>query len=204
MSNLYIGTAQMKAELRITGTASDSILQDAIETASRVIDSYKSVRDGNYSGTVSQTRYYTPRWNSCEIEVDEFFGEPVVEIDTSGTGSYSTTWNAGTQFTTQPVNNALDSKPFRSLRLRTQSGSYFPYYDDSVKVTAGFGWETTPAAIERAASILAARYYNRRDAVFGVLNVGSADSLAVRLPRTDPDVAQLLDSVDGRQPRPIA
>jgi hypothetical protein len=204
MSNLYIGTTQMKAELRITGTASDSIIQDAAETASRVIDSYKGVRDGNYSGTVSQTRYYSPHSSDIEVEVDEFMGTATVTLDATGNGSYDTSWTQGTEFTAQPVNNSLDSKPFRRIRIRRQSGACFSGYDNALKVEADFGWATTPPQVERAASILAARLYNRRDAVFGVLNVGAADAIAVRLPRTDPDVAQLLDSVDSRQPRSVA
>lgn len=203
MSNLYIGTAQMKSELRITGTASDSVLQDAIETASRVIDAYKDVRDGNYTGTVSQTRYYSPSYMDCEVSVDEFMGDPTVTVDLTGDGVYETTWVAGTHFSVQPVNNALESKPYRSLRIRRQAGVYFSGYDDGLKVTAGFGWASTPPQVERAAAILAARYYNRRDAVFGVIAVGSVDTVAMRLPHTDPDVAQLLDSVDSDPPRPI-
>jgi hypothetical protein len=89
------------------------------------------------------------------------------------------------------------------VRILPQSGKYFPGYFRSVQIIGSFGWAETPILVKQACKILAQRYWNRKDSPMGVLAVG-VDGAAVRLSRTDPDVAFLLDQVDGRAPRLVA
>ena len=56
---------------------------------------------------------------------------------------------------------------------------------------ASFGWAETPVQIQRAASIIAAKLFQRKDAVYGVLGVG-VDGAAVRIGSFDAEVQTLI------------
>jgi len=202
----YVSTVELKSTLGISGTASDTDVLKAVDAASRMVEEYKRLTSGRttrYYPTV-ETRYYTPTCGATELDIDDAVNINSVVVDRSGNYSYSETWTSGTQYVLEPRNNPLESKPYRTIVQAPLSGLSFPDWPQSVKVTGTFGWSTAPAQVSEAAAILAARYYSRRNTPFGVLSVGVDASAAVRLPRTDPDVAQLLDSVDSNVPRLFA
>lgn len=215
MATYYVSTIELKNTLSITGTASDSDILLAVDAASRMVEEYKRLTSGRtvrYYPSV-ETRYYSPRTDdivalnlssAVSLEIDDAISIDLVKVDRTGDYSYSETWTAGTHYVVEPKNNALEGKPYRTIVRRTLANTFFPPWPQSVSVTGTFGWSTTPALVKQATSILAARYYNRRNSPFGVLSVGLDGSSAVRLPKTDPDVAQLLDAVDSNVPRLFA
>lgn len=205
MPTYYVGTAEFKTLHGITGTVYDQRVTDAVDTASRMVEEYKRLTSGrttHYYPTV-ETRKYTAPCGVTALDIDDVVTVNSVTVDRVGNLSYSESWTAGTQYVMEPVNNPLESKPYRTIVRLPLAGRWFPDTPQGVSVTGTFGWATTPALVKRATDILAARYYNRPDSVFGVLSVG-LEAAAVRLPRTDPDVAQLLDAVDSNVPRLVA
>jgi len=202
----YVSTVELKNTLNISGTASDTDILKAVDAASRMVEEYKRLTSGRttrYYPTV-ETRKYTPACNTAELEIDDCVGVDSVVVDRSGNYSYSETWTAGTQYVLEPVNNPLEDKPYRTIVKAPLSGLNFPTYPQSVSVTGTFGWSTQPALVTQAAMILARRYYERRNTPYSVLSVGVDAAGAVRLPKTDPDVVQLLDAVDSNVPRLFA
>lgn len=191
----YITRAELKATLQIKGEASNADLDLAIEAASRMADEYNGAR---YYPT-AETRYYTPS-DSMVLDIDDISTVVEVAVDRVGNQTYSETWNAGTQFLLEPVNNPLNDKPVRTIVRIPRVCLPFPPGPQSVRVTGTFGWATTPALVKQAVGIQASRLYNRRNAPFGILAVGADTGAAMRLPKVDQDVAELLDAVDAQPP----
>ena len=202
----YFTSDELKARLNITGTILDAEVDRACSATTELIDEYKRLSTGrrvHYLPTV-ETRYYTPEhYHDLMLSVDDVQGITEVAIDRTRNYSYSETWTARTDYVMEPANNPLEGKPQRTVVRNTIVARPFPVHPQSVRVTGTFGWSTTPNLVTQAASLLAARLFTRKDSPFGILTVG-LDAAAVRLPRTDPDVAQLLDSVDSDVPRSFA
>lgn len=202
----YVTNAEVKYSLNITGTAADNDITRAVDAASRMVEEYKRLTSGRatrYYSTV-ETRYYSPSCEAVSLEIDDCIGVNSVTVDRTGNFAYSETWTAGTQYVLEPKNNALESKPYRTIVRVPRAATYFPGGPQSVQVTGTFGWATAPSLVQQATLLLAARYYQRRNAPFSVLAVGVDSGAAVRLPKTDPDVVQLLDAVDSNVPRLFA
>lgn len=205
MATYYVSTAEFKSAYNITGTANDADVTQALDAASRMVEEYKRLTSGRttrYYASV-ETRYYSPNCELAELDIDDVISIDSVVVDRVGNLSYSETWTAGTQYVLEPRNNPLEGKPYRTIVRLPLAGRYFPDSPQSMKVTGTFGWSTAPALVKQATQILASRYYNRRNSPFSVLSVG-LDAAAVRLPKTDPDVVQLLDAVDSNVPRLVA
>lgn len=198
-STTYATRTELKSWLGITGTSQDGELDDALESASRVIDIYKGTR----FYPVTETRYYSPHTWDESITVDDLNTAGTVSVDTSGDYTYGTTWTANTHFILEPVNAPLTGSPYDTLRLLPQSGVAFTGYLKGLRITGSFGWAAAPAQVKQACKMLAGRYYNRRNTPLGIMSVGAGDA-ALHLARTDPDVAQILDNIDGSQAQLIA
>lgn len=207
MSTNYVTVTALKATMQIVGTASDADLTLACDAASRLVEEYKRLTTGRsvryYSS--SETRYYTPEHcHDLMLNVDDFQSISTIAIDRTWDYSYSETWTASVDYVTEPANNLLESKPQRTIVRVPRAYRPFPEHPQSVKITGTFGWATAPTLVQEATSILAARLYGRRNAPFGILAVGVDSGAAIRLPKTDPDVATLLDAVDSDVPRVFA
>lgn len=197
--NLYVSRSELKTTMGISVTTYDDDIDLAITAASRVIDGYK--RERFYPTT--ETRYYDPPTGTA-LELDDGLNALTsVATDLTGDGVYETTWTNGTDFELEPYNNPLTGAPYRTLRLRPQSGSRWPCYRKSIKVIGSFGWAETPILVKSACKILAQRYYMRKDSPLGILAVGVEGAVA-QLRKTDPDVAAMLDSVNPVPVRPFA
>ena len=64
-------------------------------------------------------------------------------------------------------------------------------FPDRVRITAVWGWPETPDDIIQAQLLQAMRYYRRKDSPEGI--AGSAEWGLVRIPRLDPDVAEMIE-----------
>ena len=192
ITNGYVTLAQVKAALRITDSVDDTLIEGAVESASRLIDGY-CARNFYQSGTV--TRYFaTP--DSLICQTDDLAGTAItIESNPAGDGNW-VTW-AATDYQLEPLNGNLDGIAWAYDRVRAISDYVFPtgnqFADEGealVRITGVFGWPSVPKAIETACLIQSTRIFKRYDSPLGVAGFG--DFGAVRVSRfLDPDVEQL-------------
>jgi len=197
ITNGYATLAQVKAALRITDTIDDTLIELAIESASRDIDAY-CARVFYSVGT--GTRFFSA--------TDDYFcaiddAQSISEVATSSTsnGVYATVWanptagNNDGDYQTEPVNASYpnDGIVMPITGLRALWNYLFPIAGGAalVKVTGVWGWSAVPTAIKQACVIQAARIFKRNDSPLGVAGFG--DMGAMRVSRVDPDVARMLE-----------
>ena len=190
ISNGYATLAEVKAALRITDSIDDSLLEMAIESASRLVDAY-TARSFSNAGTA--TRYFVAD-NDWLTNIDDAITITEIATDFSADGTYDTIWQAS-DYQLEPLNGRVDGLvvPYNAIRA---IGDYtFPIWggEGLVKVTGTWGWSAIPTAIKQATVIQSSRIFKRLDSPLGVLS--SPDLGFIRVgSRLDPDVAQLVDS----------
>ena len=189
ITNGYATLAEVKAALRIGDNLDDSLLEMAIESASRLLDSY-TARSFYVAGTA--VRYFTAT-NDFLTNLDDAITITQVATDSSADGTYDIIWQAD-DFQLEPLNGRIDGLvvPYNAIRA---IGDYtFPIWGEEalVKVTGNWGWPSVPIAIKQATIIQSSRIFKRLDSPLGVLS--SPDLGFIRVgARIDPDVAQLVD-----------
>jgi hypothetical protein len=190
VTNGYCTLAELKAALRLTDNTDDTLLENAIEGASRRIDGYC----GRFFYKTASTAITMYPFNSyVQPLADDVANTSItLKTDTNGDGTFDTTWVQGTDYQLEPLNAALEGKPYR--RIVAIGGKTFPqqYTPDRplVQVTAEWGWQTIPDDIREACILLAMRGFARLNAALGV--VGFAD-MAIQVRAVDPDVRDLLN-----------
>jgi len=187
ITNGYASLTQVKAALRITDSVDDTLLEMAIESASRLIDGY-TYRYFYNAGTA--VRNFAAE-DSYLVNIDDLVS--ISELKTTDEiGSEYTTWNA-TDYQLQPVNGKQDGLniPYTSIlavddKLFNTLGS-----QALVRITGVWGWSAVPVAVTQATVIQSSRIYKRLDSPLGVAGFG--DLGAIRVGRSlDPDVEQLV------------
>jgi hypothetical protein len=189
ISNGYATLVQVKAALRITDNVDDTLLEMAIESASRAIDGHA----GRYfysSGTATRVFSADDAW-VCQI--DDLAGTAItLKSDPNADGTWNYTW-ARSDYQLEPVNGVVDGLQVPYTRIRAIDNYNFPVLNDEalVEVTGVFGWASVPTAITQACVIQSSRIFKRLDSPLGVAGFG--DMGAVRVSRyLDPDVEQLV------------
>ena len=184
----YVALSELKSALGITGSTDDDFLNLAIDSAEESIDDLCG-RVFTAAGSASARTYRAQPYLAVTDDISTLTGL-VVKTDTSGDGTFDTTW-ASTDIQAEPLNNLVKGRSVNNLRA---GGSYtFPVYGDglaSVEVTAKWGWPAVPDSIKQSALMLASRLYSRKASPMGVIGVG--DFGPVRVSRSDPDIAHLL------------
>lgn len=193
ISNGYATLAQIKDVLRIetADTADDSLLERAVESASREID--KAVERRFWQDSSAVARYFSAVSPIGPLEVDDFATTTglLVATDDAGDGLYSTSWTLDTHFETTPRNASADSEPWSYLEIKWAGTKLWPTYrPNAIKVTAKWGWAAVPKAIEAATLIQASRLFTRRTSPSGIS--GWQDSPVLVPWRPDPDVERLI------------
>jgi hypothetical protein len=187
ITNGYATLTQVKAALRITDDVDNTLLEMAIESASRLIDGY-TYRYFYNAGTA--IRNFAAE-DSYLVNIDDLVS--ISELKTTDEiGSDYTTWNA-TDYQLQPVNGRQDGLniPYTSIlavddKLFNTLGS-----QALVRITGVWGWSAVPIAVTQATIIQSSRIYKRLDSPLGVAGFG--DLGAIRVGRSlDPDVEQLV------------
>lgn len=182
----YCTLYDLKSSLSITDSVDDQRLSAAITAASAWVDQWCGREFVQASGTADRTFAPTGMWEPLIIDDAASIVEVAIDDDLDGTfGDILTSadWQA------EPLNKA--NWPF--TRLRPLEDGYWPTYRGraTVKVTATYGWPSTPAAVTQAATLQAARLFKRMDSPMGVIGFG--DIGAIRVSRfVDPDVEFLL------------
>ena len=188
ITNGYATLAEVKAALRLTDTIDDTLLEMAIESASRLVDGYS----GRYfynAGTA--TKNFAAQDNYIVVTEDL---QSVSSLqDTNEIGGSYTTWDAN-EYQLEPLNGKADGIAMPYTQIRAVGGNFFNLNvgDALVRITGVWGWAAVPIAIKQATIIQASRIFKRLDSPLGVLS--SPDLGFIRVgSRLDPDVAQLVD-----------
>lgn len=182
--NGYAALADLKQYLNVSTAGEDARLETAIESASRAIDQY--TRRRFYS--TSAVKYFAaePDYGDAVFFDDDLL--TVTEIATDDLNNRVYTAWAVSDYELEPINSG---PPYTQIRVAPQSVKKFPVWMRGVRITGTWGYAATaPQAVADACVMLAARYYKRKDAPFGV--VGTPELGLMRITARDHDVAPLL------------
>lgn len=186
---VYATTAQIKAALSIgtADTVSDALIGSAGTAASAMIDAYC----GRSFGTAtSATRYYAAD-DAYLLHTDDIAGTAVtIEIDETLDGTWLTF--APTDYQLEPLNAISNGVPGPYTAVRCIGDYIWPVSKQAgVRITAVWGRDAVPKAVEYAAILLAERLFKRVDSPLGVAGFGEMGALRVSR-YMDPDVEMLL------------
>lgn len=190
ITNGYATLAQVKAALRITDSVDDSLLEMAIESASRAIDQYTA---RNFYNAGTAVRYYAPS-DSLNVEIDDMISLVSLQTMSDDEQVYDTTWSSD-DYQLEPLNGIVDgiSQPYNHIRAVGDYTYLTLAGEATVKVTGVWGWNAVPIQVTQATVIQASRIFKRLDSPLGIIS-GELGSMRVGS-RLDPDVAQLVDSL---------
>ncbi len=190
VTNAYCSLADVKAALRIQDTLDDALLENSINSASRMIDQY--CNRYFYSGSAGEVRYYQAN-DGFICWIDD--AQAITEIKTSSTDPliFDTTWEAGDYQLMNPNQRANGAySPYTAI---SATDNYlFPVWAEMalVKVTGTYGWATVPEPIKFACIIQASRLFKRLESPLGVAGVSDIGIMRVGA-NIDGDVAQLIN-----------
>lgn len=190
ITNGYTNLNEVKQAMSIpaSDTIDDTMIEIAIESASRAIDAYTN-RNFYSSGTA--TRYYSPTSNYvCDTDdISEFIHVKTMD----STDQYLIDWQT-TDYQLEPLNNSVDGMYTPYTRIRAIGDNLFQPLNGeaTVEVRAVFGYTPMPIQIKQACIIQASRLFKRLDSPLGVAGFGDLGVIRVSS-RLDPDVAMLID-----------
>jgi hypothetical protein len=187
ITNGYATLIDVKAALRIQDSLDDSLLETAIESASRMIDGF-TARTFSNAGTAVRNFAAT---DAINLIIDDAITVTKVE-STDEIGDTYTEW-AATDYQLEPVNGRADGLYYPYTGIRAVNTYSWPVvdYQALVKITGTWGWASIPTAVKQATIIQASRLFKRLDSPLGVLGMG--DMGQIRVSRyLDPDVEQLV------------
>ena len=190
ITNGYCTLAELKAALRVQDALDDSLLELAIESASREIDGYCERMFYSTSGT----RVYAPT-NVYYLTTDDIVSVTTLKSSSDGV-TYNTTWSAS-DYQLEPLNGVAGGLVTPYTRIRAVGNYLMPAWaagtlyalESSMQVVGVFGWASVPTAIRQATVILAMRIFKRLDAPLGMI---TNDMGSMRVGRFDPDVEALV------------
>ncbi len=190
--------AKQYCGIELTDNANDGFFTALITGASRYIDAKTNRRF--YTTAEDETRYYQViDERDGDVEVlwlrDELLSVTSLKTDEDGDGTYETTWTTS-DYKLFPLNAVVSGRPFTWIETRPNSAHGFPVgVQAGIQIIGKFGYSTSaPAVVKSACLLQVSRWWNRKNAPFGV--VGSADmGQAVVVPKLDPDIAEMLKGV---------
>ena len=186
ITNGYCSLNQIKAALRINDAVDDALLNMAVESASRMID---SECDRTFY-SVSATRDYVPA-DPYTVDTDDLTTITSVKIDDQGDQTFLITL-ATSDYQAEPLNQRVSGNPYPIYRLRMIGDYLLPIWGEqaTVRIAGTYGFTPVPMAITQATVIQSARIYKRLDSPLGF--AGFSDMGVARVGRVDPDVAALI------------
>ena len=188
VTNGYCTLADVKAALRITDTIDDALIENSINSASRMIDQY--CNRYFYSTPAGEVRYYKAN-DGFVCWIDD--AQSITQIQTSSTDPiiFDTTWESG-DYQVLPANRWANGAYYPITGITATDNYLFPVWADMalVKVTGQFGWSAVPDPIKFASIIQASRLFKRLESPLGVAGVSDIGIMRVGA-NIDGDVAQL-------------
>lgn len=186
ITNGYCSLNQIKAALRITDSVDDGLLEMAVESASRMID---SECDRNFF-SASATRDFVPS-DPYTVDTDDLTAITSVKIDDQGDRTFLITLQTS-DYQTEPVNQRVSGNAFPIYRLRMIGDYLLPIWGQqaTVRIQGTYGFTPVPTQITQATVIQAGRIFKRLDSLLGF--AGFSDMGVARVGRVDPDVAAMI------------
>lgn len=180
LGKLYCPIEALKSRIGLatTHTTTNFELHAACFSASRWVEQYC---DRHFYRTTSQVRTFEPwDWRCLTLPAfNDLVSVTSLKADTSGDGSYATTW-ATTDYQLLPYNPAAAPEQRPYDELRAIASNTFPWWSnwstrrrDTVQITGIWGWPKVPVAVKQAAAIIATDLFALKDAPFGA--EGQAD-----------------------------
>lgn len=175
-------------------STSDDFLEGIIEAVSRKIDDTCHRRF--YADSSNTARYYTAI-DSDFLFVDDIASRSsdsmVIEIDTNGDGTFDNTF-ADNDFVLAPYNADVDAVPYQKVEISSSGPYLFPAkVRKGVKITAKWGWPTSPPLpIKRACLLQSARLFKRYSTPIGSESMTALGKQYLSIPSLDPDVESLI------------
>ena len=178
----YATLEELKGRLRIaeSDTADDDDLNNALEVASRGIESCCN-RQFNDAGTPSARVFRPPIVGKAEVDDFSTTLGLVIETDTSGAGSFGSTWGAA-EYELYPLNGIVGGVPGWPYWKINPVNRRFPCSSAraTLRVTARWGWAAVPAPVKAGCLILAEDLFKLRDTPFGVGGYGEFGRIRAR------------------------
>lgn len=195
ITNGYATLEDVKLAARIPDDIDDTLLELAIESASREIDSYV---ERVFFSFGTDTRVYVPRQSNL-VETDDIISVTTLKTSTDADGVFDLTFTAS-DFQLEPLNGLVGGIETPFTHVRAVGDFFFPVFQPrnipsgraTVQITGVFGFPSIPIAVRQATILAALRAYKRYESPTGVL--GFSDMGVVRIgARLDPDVQRLID-----------
>lgn len=176
----------------VSDTEDDTLMEICVDSASRAIETYCKDRRF-WVNSVDEARFYSPAYWDCFFAPDDIVSITSLATDEDGDGTYERNW-ATTDYVLSPANAALDNQPYTKIQLAPRGRYHFPAVVNGLKITGKFGWPAVPIKAKDACMIQAARWYERRNAIFGVI-AATENRIATVKDDLDPDVQILLQGL---------
>ena len=190
ITNGYCSLADVKASLRITDTIDDALIENSINSASRLIDQY--CNRYFYSSAAGEVRYYQAN-DGFTVWIDDAQSISVLETSSTDPLIFDTTWGVG-DYQVLPANRTANGGYYPITGITATDNYLFPVWADMalVKITGQFGWSNIPDPIKFACIIQASRLFKRLESPLGVAGVSDMGIMRVGS-NIDGDVAQLIN-----------
>jgi len=188
ITNGYATLDEVKAILRLTDATDDTLLENAIESASRRVDGFCGRFFYQQSATIALFA-----WDAHRLPlINDLVSITTLKTDDNGDGSFETTWTTNVDYRLEPLDTVLQTRPYR--RVTAIGAKTFPLFAvpnlAGCQVNGTWGWSSVPDDVAEATKLLAIRHFARYNAALGV--VGFAD-MAIQVRAVDPDVRDLLN-----------
>lgn len=191
----YATNAELKSLLRIPAldTEDDAELGLAIESASRAVDDATNRQFGKVAA--AEARVYTAkydRWRSrWSITIDDLMDDTglVINVDDDDDQIYDQAVDA---FRLYPFNAAERGRPWTRILVKSASTTLPTAAEGTVQVSALWGWTAVPETIKEATLLQASRFFQRRNAPFGVAGSPEMGSELRLLQKVDVDVGVMV------------
>lgn len=180
ITNGYATLAQIKNRLNITSTSDDTMLEEAVESASREVDNFCGRRF--YADAAATARVFYPV-NGCRVLVDDFYDLASLQIavDNDDDGVYETLLSGG--YVLKPLNGVVDGEAgWPYWKIDAVGGLSWPTWSGRppIQVTAKWGWSAVPKPVYQATLLVATANYKLKDVAFGTAGVGDIGTVTVR------------------------
>jgi hypothetical protein len=190
LTDAVVGTAITLTD--VSNAEDDATIEIQIEAASRAVDHFTKRKF--WSNNQDESRIYSPEWFDCFYCPDDILSITTLATDRDGDGVFETVW-ATSDYVLGPANAALEGRPCTKIGV-ARNGSYtFPKgAKNALKLTGKFGWTAVPSLVKNATLLQASRWYERRNAPFGVVAITEAGAVTLKND-LDPDVQVMLKPV---------
>ena len=179
ITNGYCTQNQLKQfnGIPTSDTADDDLLDDAINAASRQIDSFCG-RIFYADGSASARKYFTDDLYRLRVDDISTTTDLVVKYDDDDDGTYETTVSSD-QYQLLPINQVVGGiliSPYYVVELISDGNHEWPLDYSSnrprAEITARWGFPSVPERIRQATLMLASELFAMRNAPLGVAGVG--------------------------------